>query len=83
MIHFFNRKELLVTYDQQRFNTVRDALAAAGIDYRYRTKDRNSPSPLDLGTRGRTGTFGVNFEANLEYKLYVRKADYPKAAKYL
>ena len=30
MIHLFNRRDLLVTYDTARFNAVRDALAAAG-----------------------------------------------------
>ena len=31
MIHLFNRAELLLTYDLNRLNQVRDALAAAGI----------------------------------------------------
>ena len=33
MITLFNRAELLITYDLNRFNRVRDALEAAGIDF--------------------------------------------------
>ena len=37
MLTIFNRAELLITYDLNRFNRVRDALDGAGIDYVYRT----------------------------------------------
>lgn len=80
MIHLLNRRELLVTYDTARFNAVRDALAAAGIDYQYRVKDLTAPG---LTARGRRGTLGIDHTASLEYKLYVHKADHPKAARYL
>lgn len=73
MIHLFNRAELLLTYNLNRLNQVRDALAAAGIDYQYRTKDLSSPTAF--GGRGRRSTFGLNQNAMAEYKLYVRRED--------
>ena len=49
---------------------------SAGIDY-TRAKDLTSPTALDGlfggSSRGRTGTFGINHEARVEYRLYVRK----------
>ena len=77
MITPFNRAELLITYDLNRLNQVRYALEGAGIDYTYRAKDLTSPTALDGlfggSSRGRTGTFGINHEARVEYRLYVRK----------
>lgn len=79
MITPFNRAELLITYDLNRLNQVRYALEAAGLDYQYKTKDLASPSMLEGlfggSSRGRTGTFGINHEARVEYKLYVRQKD--------
>ena len=77
MITLFNRAELLITYDLNRFNRVRDALDGAGIDYVYRTKDLTSPTLLEGlaggSSRGRTGTLGISHDARVEYKLYVHK----------
>ena len=81
MIHPFNRKELLITCDLNRLNQVRDALAQAGIDYQYRTKDLTAPTIMS--TRGRRGTFGMDLSAHVEYKLYVRAEDHPKALRLL
>ena len=72
----FNRAELLITYDLNRFNQVRYALEAAGLDYQYKTKDLASPTILDglfggVDTRARTGTFGITHAARVEYRLYV------------
>lgn len=79
MIHLFHRRELLITYDQSRFNQVRDALAAKRIDYRSRIQDRTSPSPFSSHSRDRFGTFGGNAAAQLEYTVYVRKDDFDRA----
>ena len=77
MLTIFNRAELLITYDLNRFNRVRDALDGAGIDYVYRTKDLTSPTLLEGlaggSSRGRTGTLGISHDARVEYKLYVHK----------
>ena len=79
----FNRAELLITYDLNRFNQVRYALEAAGLDYQYKTKDLASPSVLEGlfggSSRGRTGTFAMNNDARVEYKLYVRREDLSRA----
>ena len=75
MISIFNRAELLITYDLNQLNRARDALSQAGIDYQYHTKDLASPSPFDAGSRSRTGSFGMDRDACVEYKLYVRKDD--------
>ena len=77
MIHLFNRAELLLTYDLNRLTQVRDALAAAGIDYQYRTKDMSSPTAFS--GRGQRSTLGLNQEFMVEYKLYVRREDLSRA----
>lgn len=77
MIHLFNRAELLLTYDLSRLNQVRDALAAASIDYQYRTKDMSSPTAFS--GRGQRSTLGLNQEFMVEYKLYVRREDLSRA----
>ena len=79
MITPFNRAELLITYDLNRLNQARYALGAEGLDYQYRTKDLVSPSMLEGlfggSSRGRTGTFAMNNDARVEYKLYVRREE--------
>ena len=79
MITPFNRAELLVTYDLNQLNRVRDALSAAGIRYQYKCKDLASPTVLDGlfggSSRGRTGTFGMDQDARVEYTLYVRREE--------
>lgn len=67
MITVFNRAELLITCDLDRFNQARDALAGAGIDFRCRIKD------LASRNRSRDGGLGLNGGARVEYKLYVRR----------
>ena len=79
MFRLFHRRELLITYDQIRFNQVRDVLAANGISYQSRIQDRTSPSPFSAHNRERSGTFGVNASAQLEYKVYVRMDDFDRA----
>ena len=61
MITIFNRAELFLTYDLSRFNQVRDTLEWEGL--------------CGGSSRGRTGTFGMNDGAWVEYKLYVRRKD--------
>jgi len=73
-MNMFNRRELLITYDLNQLNRLRDALSQASIDYQLRTKDLTSPTLA--GGRGRTGTFGIDTSASVEYKLYVRKEDF-------
>ena len=77
MITLFNRAELLLTCDPDRFHQVRHALEGAGIAYHTRIKD------LASRNRGRDGALGLNSEAQMEYKLYVRKDELDRARKFL
>lgn len=70
MITIFNRKELLVTYDLSRLSTVKMILRTHDIP--YHTKIFNND-------RHRNGVFPSHFKYQIEYKLYVKKIDYPKA----
>ena len=54
MLTPFNREELLLTYDLNRFNQVRYALEEAGIDHTCRIKD------LASHNRGRDGAFAID-----------------------
>ena len=79
MVTVFNRKELMMTFDLNEQVRIRNLLADHGIDYYIKTINRTSPSPLSVGSRGRTGTFGLNQNNVYEYKIYVKKEDYDKA----
>ena len=81
MITWFNRRELVSTYDMKTQSRVRELLAAEGIDYQIRVVNRKSPSPLGAGSRARTGTLGEKPELAYEYTIYVKKTDYDRAAK--
>ena len=81
MITLFNRKELTVTFDLNEQARVRTLLAAEGIDYFVKTINRMSASPIASGSRSRTGTYGQNTEAMIEYSIYVKKTDYERAVK--
>ena len=75
MIHIFNRKELTITYSMQAQTRIRDILAAEGIDYRIRTSSHDSS-----GSRTRSGSFGISAEHAYEYRFYVKKEDFDRAA---
>lgn len=78
-MNFFNRRELLTTFNLQVLNQARDALRAAGIEYYIKTINRRSPSPFCAGTRGHTGTAFEKMEYEYTYYLYVNKNDYDDA----
>jgi len=81
MITLFNRKKLTVTYDINEQARIRTLLAGEGIDYSVKTVNRLSSSSFSAGRRVRTGTYGQNTEAMIEYIIYVKKADYERAGK--
>ncbi|MBE5930010.1 MAG: hypothetical protein E7268_02985 [Lachnospiraceae bacterium] len=81
MITLFNRKKLTVTYDINEQARIRTLLAGEGIDYSVKTVNRLSSSSFSAGSRVRTGTYGQNTEAMIEYIIYVKKADYERAGK--
>ncbi len=57
MILTFNKKELVSTFSMKSQVEIRNALQAAGIDYKCKVINRNSASPFS-DSRVRTGTFG-------------------------
>ena len=79
MITIFNRKELLVTMDISRQSDVRNILSANNIPYVIKTTNLQS-SQFAGSSRGRTGNFGINQQFSYEYKIYVHKNDFDKAA---
>ena len=81
MITVFNKKELTVTYDISEQARVRTLLAGEGIDYSVKTVNRLSASSFSAGSRVRTGSYGQNTEAMIEYSIYVKKTDYERAVK--
>lgn len=79
MITIFNRKEVCATYSIQEQSEIRTALAQQGIDYSLKIINRKSPSPMGMGTRGRTGSFGEDLNQMSEYIFYVHKNDIEQA----
>ncbi|MEY8355728.1 hypothetical protein AALB39_20535 [Lachnospiraceae bacterium 54-53] len=55
-------------------------MAQNNIPYSIRVINRKSPSFFGAGSRARTGTFGENLQLEYEYTIFVKKADYEKAA---
>ena len=79
MITVFNRKELIITMETNRQAKVRDILSQNGIDYTVKTTNPET-APILGYRRARTGSFGINPDYSYEYKIYVHKKDYEKAA---
>ena len=71
MIHFFNRKELLLTSSMERQASVRDILAANHIPCRTRTSSNIS--------RSRGMLPGMRMDMMYQYHIYVKRGDYEKA----
>ena len=77
MIHLFNRKELLMSYDLRQVNDLREILRANRIDYYVKAASSRTPFAMSE-SRARTASFGP--ARSLErYTVYVRKADYDRA----
>ena len=79
MITIFNRKELLITMDMNKQAEVRDILSANKIPYVIKTTDLQSAQTAG-SHRGRIGSYGVDQSFSYEYKIYVHKNDYDRAA---
>ena len=76
MIHLFNRKELLMSYDLRQVNDLRELLRANRIDYYVKAVSSRTPFAMSEA-RARTASFGP--ARNLErYTVYVRKTDYDR-----
>jgi len=81
MLHIFNRKELLTTFDMKQQAAVREKLAAHHIDYDIKTQNRSSASTVAVGNRSQLGTLGQNINNMYTYIIYVKKKDYETAAR--
>lgn len=77
MIFFWRRRVLLVTYSLEVRMRVCNVLKEKGIAYDVDVKDLTAPTFGDR--RGGTGTFGINMNAAIEYKISVDKDDYELA----
>ena len=77
MIHFFNRRELLVSYDLRQVSELRELLRANRIDYFVKVSGPRSPASIGAG-RSRTYSFGHD-RSQERYTLYVHKADWEYA----
>lgn len=73
MIHIFNRKQLLITWNLQELSAIRDALTSNNIPYRVISRSNVRNSGL------RTGVAGVRTDCMYQYYIYVKKGDYEKA----
>ena len=78
MIHMFNRKELLMSYDLRQVNDLREILRANRIDYYVKAACSRTPFAVSEG-RARTASFGPARSLD-RYTVYVRKADYDRAS---
>ena len=65
--------------EMNRQAQVRDILSQNGIDYTVKTTNPET-APILGDRRGYTGSFGINPDYSYEYKIYVHKKDYEKAA---
>lgn len=79
MIHIFNRKELLLTWDMAELAKIRDILASNHVEYSIRTRNMNRTSPYGGASRARTGSFGMRTDAMYQYTVYVKKEEHEKA----
>ena len=70
MIHFFNRKELLMTYDLREVNRIREILLANRIDYRVKVVNAS------IGAGRNRLSFSRRQEQHI---VYVHKADWEYA----
>ena len=77
MITFFNRKELLMSYDLRQINDAREILRANRIDYHVKASYPRSASAIGAG-RARTASFGLVRRQDL-FTVYVHKNDYDHA----
>ena len=77
MIHIFNRKELLMTYDLRQANDIREILRANRIDYHVKASYARSPFSSPAG-RTRSAYFGPGSQQE-RFTVYVHKADYDRA----
>lgn len=80
MIHIFNRKQLLATFNMEQQFKVGTLLHDNGIDYQVKTVNRSGASVQSSNARGRTGSLRNPMEDMYEYLIYVKKEDHERAS---
>ena len=78
-MNFFNRRELITTFNLDQLERIREQLRVAGIKYYIKIVNRRSPSTFNVGNRSHTGTAFEKMKYEYTYYLYVHKNDYNKA----
>ena len=73
MIPFWNRFEVYVGFDRNRFNAILDRLAAENIKYKFRTVWATGQNPRSSSRPG--GSIGINQDYAIMYYIYVHKKD--------
>ncbi|MEY8393751.1 hypothetical protein AALB64_02785 [Lachnospiraceae bacterium 45-P1] len=79
MITIFNSRTVYLGNDMKRFGEIRDCLDAAGIQYKYKVKNRMSDWSDRTTLRGRLGSAGNPAELAYMYEILVHKNDYERA----
>ena len=77
MIHLFNRRELLISYDLRQVDALRELLRANRIDCIVKVSGPRSAASLGAG-RSRIYSFGPNRNPD-RYTVYVHRADWEYA----
>lgn len=77
MICIFNRRELLLTYDQQEVNRVREILLANRVESYVKVSSPNGTPSLGAG-RARMVPFGIHRRQE-QFAVYVHKSDWDYA----
>lgn len=72
-MNIFNKRELFLTMDMEKFNIATSILKKEEINYSYKTINA-------VGYRsGRVESVGLNSNYMFQYYIYVHKKDYDKA----
>ena len=75
MLNIFNRKELLITHDIERYYQTMEILNSGEIEFSEKVRSATGI----WGSPNREGTLGTNDKYMYEYRIYVRKKDYERA----
>lgn len=83
MLHLLNRARLLVTWDLEHLNQVREALMDADIECIYRTRTLKNPAFFSETRRVQAESAGEDGRLQIEYVLYVCREDLERAKTFL
>jgi len=78
MIMFWNRREVFIGSDMEKFSLVRSILSGKNIKYQYKVVNS-----LGSSNRGHSGAFGINTANSFLYYVYVHRKDHELASELL